>query len=510
MTKNPFKEALLEKKEFVFTLELVPGRGSRGKTQEEVMNLAEKAIQGRLIQAVSITDNAGGHPALFPNTLGREICRLGLNPIIHFTCKDKNRNQIESILYALDRIEIQNLLVMTGDFPLYGFEGKAKPVYDLDSVQLLRLIGLMNAGRCLDEKAPGGGKECPPTRFFRGVAVSPFKKFEAEVFAQYFKLQKKLKMGADFVITQVGFDARKFDELRKFMRREFPAAPVLGNVYILNRPVAKVMNRGDVPGCVVTDKLYAQIAREAEAPDKGKSTRLQRAAKLIAVLKGLGFDGVHLGGPNLKYEDVEWVVEQSQELSSNWEEWVREFDYPQDGGFYLYQRDPRTGLNSGTPGALSAPPRKKTGFRLMRFLHHFVFLPGAPLRRAAEAFFSAIDGTAAEKPVTEAEYFLKFLTSRCRRCGDCTLAEAAFLCPQSQCAKFLFNGQCGGSTGGWCEVFPGKKRCIYLRAYERLKSFGEEKSLQEGYIPPRNWAFDQTSSWANYFLGRDHHADKEP
>ena len=182
----------------MFTLELVPGRGSRGKTQEDVLTLAEKAVKGGLIQALSITDNAGGHPALFPNTLGREICRLGLNPIIHFTCKDKNRNQIESILYALDRIEIQNLLIMTGDFPLYGFEGKAKPVYDLDSVQLLRLIAQMNAGRCLDEKAPGGGKECPPTQFFKGVAVSPFKKLEAEVFAQYFKLHKKLKMGADF------------------------------------------------------------------------------------------------------------------------------------------------------------------------------------------------------------------------------------------------------------------------------------------------------------------------
>jgi methylenetetrahydrofolate reductase (NADH) len=508
MAKNPFKEALHGKKEFVFTLELVPGRGSRGKTQEDVMRLAESALQGKLIQALSITDNAGGHPALFPNTLGREICRLGSNPIIHFTCKDKNRNQIESILYALDRIEIQNLLIMTGDFPLYGFEGKAKPVYDLDSVQLLRLVGQMNAGRCLDERAPGGGKECPPTQFFKGVAVSPFKKLEAEVCAQYFKLHKKLKMGADFVITQVGFDARKFDELLKFMRRDFPTVPILGNVYILNRPVARVMNRGDVPGCVVPDELCRLIEKEAEAPDKGKVARLLRAAKLIALLRGLGFDGVHLGGPNLKYEDVEWVVEKSKELSANWEEWVREFDFPQKEGFYLFPRDPRTGLNSEKTGPVPPAPRKKWNFRMMRFLHHFAFLREAPLYRAARKFFSLVDGTGAETPVTEAEYFLKFLTSRCRRCGDCTLAEVAFLCPQSQCAKFLFNGQCGGSRDGWCEVFPGKKKCIYVRGYDRLKSFGEEKTLKEGYIPPRNWALDQTSSWANYFLERDHHAAK--
>jgi len=67
--------------------------------------------------------------------LGLEISRLGIDPLIHFTCKDKNRNQIESILYSLDRNGPSNLLVMTGDFPLYGFEGKAKPVFDLDSIR---------------------------------------------------------------------------------------------------------------------------------------------------------------------------------------------------------------------------------------------------------------------------------------------------------------------------------------------------------------------------------------
>ena len=227
METNLLQKALLGK-EFVYTLELVPGRGARGKILEDTMRMAEKAVKGNLIHALSITDNAGGHPALFPNVLGREICTLGMNPIIHFTCKDKNRNQIESILYALDRIGIQNLLVMTGDYPLYGFEGKAKPVYDLDSIQLLRLIKTLNAGRCIDGKAPGGGSECPPTHFFKGCAVSPFKMLEAEVLAQYFKLYKKVKMGADFIITQVGYDARKFDELFRFMAQQEIRVPSTG------------------------------------------------------------------------------------------------------------------------------------------------------------------------------------------------------------------------------------------------------------------------------------------
>ena len=244
MEKNRFKEALLEKKEFVYTLELVPGRGSRGKTQDDILRIAEKAAKSKLVHAVSITDNPGGHPALSPNVIGLEVSRLGIDPIIHFTCKDKNRNQIESTLCSLDRIGISNLLLMTGDFPLYGFEGKAKPVFDLDSIQLIHLINQMNLGLEIDGKAPGGGVRLPPTHFFKGSTISPFKKYESEVMPQYYKLFKKVKEGADFLITQVGFDARKFDELLRYMQRHSIRIPILGNVYILNQAVAKVMNRG--------------------------------------------------------------------------------------------------------------------------------------------------------------------------------------------------------------------------------------------------------------------------
>jgi methylenetetrahydrofolate reductase (NADPH) len=86
MENNRFKEALLERKEFIYTLELVPGRGSRGRTQDEVIAIAKKAAKSKLVHALSITDNPGGHPALSPHLLGLEISRLGIDPLIHFTC----------------------------------------------------------------------------------------------------------------------------------------------------------------------------------------------------------------------------------------------------------------------------------------------------------------------------------------------------------------------------------------------------------------------------------------
>lgn len=94
-------------------------------------------------------------------------------------------------------------------------------------------------------------------------------------------------------------------------------------------------------------------------------------------------------------------------------------------------------------------------------------------------------------------------------CGDCILSETAFLCPQSQCAKYLLNGPCGGSIDGWCEVYPGVKRCVYVRAYERLKSFNEEESLKYNIIPPRDWYLNRKSSWINYFMGKGHEALKK-
>ncbi len=504
-----FREALLKREEFIYTFELVPGRGSRSKTQDEILRLADDLARTGLVHALSITDNPGGHPALSPDAIGLEISRIGIDPIIHFTCKDKNRNQIESLLYSLDRNEISNLLVMTGDFPLNGFEGKAKPVFDLDSVQLLRFVSEMNEGLEIEGKTPGGGVRLPATHFFKGCTVSPFKQHESEVLTQYYKLYKKVRMGADFAITQLGFDARKFDELLRTVRGNGITIPILGNVYVLSRLAARVMNRGGIPGCVVTDDLYRIYEEEAKTPDKGKKSRLTRAAKLIAVLRGLGYNGAHIGGPDLKYEDVEEIIQKSKELYPNWKDYVQEFSFPQENGFYLFEKDSRTGLNTDALVTKRSKARKSPGYAIMSFLHKMIFAPDARLFHPASRFYDTIDGTSLDGLLTEFEYWIKFVSSRCRRCGDCTLLEVAFLCPQSQCPKYLFNGPCGGSREGWCEVFPGTRRCIYFRAYDRLKPVGEEESLKEGYTPPRDWTLDQTSSWANYFLGRDHHGRKQ-
>ena len=125
--------------------------------------------------------------------------------------------------------------------------------------------------------------------------------------------------------------------------------PVLANIYVLSYPVAKAMRENSVPGCVVTDKLLSQIAAESESPDKGKLARLDRAAKMYAIAKGMGFSGAYISGQGLPYESVEYIISKGNELAANWQDLVQEFDYPQENGFYYFEKDPQNGLNLEIP-----------------------------------------------------------------------------------------------------------------------------------------------------------------
>ena len=105
------------------------------------------------------------------------------------------------------------------------------------------------------------------------------------------------------------------------------------------------------------------------------------------------------------------------------------------------------------------------------------------------------------------EQMAKVPAFECRDCGDCTLPDIAYLCPESQCVKNQRNGPCGGTRFGKCEI--GEKDCIWARAYERLKPYGEEEDMLERPVVFKNAALKGTSAWANTFLGRDHHAKSE-
>ena len=507
--ENRFKTSLTDPGTLSVTWELVPGRGAREKDQEKALNAAQQAAKGGRIHALTITDNPGGNPAILADYLGGEILRAGIEPLVHFTCKDKNRNQIESQLYALDRAGMRNILVMSGDYPVTGFQGRPRPVFDLDPVTAVDLVTQMNAG--LEYPGLKGTIKHQPSDFFAGVAVSPFKATEAEQMAQYFKLKKKIAAGAAFVVTQLGYDARKFHEVLLFMKQNHLDVPVVGNIYILPFGAGKVMNQNKIPGCVVTDKLVAELDQERGAADKGVGARLLRASRMYAIMKGMGFSGVHIGGHNIQYEQVEQVINDGEALSANWRDLVHHLDYPQPDGFYYFDRDPATGLNADTATRRQGRPLDAPvdfSYRLSRVVHQLMFEPRKNLYGLMAAVSRRVDGSALEGAFHKLEHLAKVSLFDCQDCGDCALIDVAYNCPTGQCPKNQRNGACGGSFNGFCEVYPEKRKCIYVKAYSRLKNYGEEGNLDREAVPPCNWDFFRTSSWINFYLGRDHTAKR--
>ncbi len=501
---NPFRRAMTDPDTFCLVWEQIPGPGAFETRQELVLENARQAAASGKVCAVSITDNPGGNPAIATDILCAEIRKSGVEPLVHIAMRDRSRNQAESLLFQLAALAVHNVLVLTGDYPSnLGFMGKSKPVFDLDSVNGLRLVEEMNRGMVREiMRKP---VRLAPASFYAGVAFSPFKQMEAEVMGQYFKLQKKIRAGADFAITQVGYDARKMHELPLWLKQQDHPLPVLAGIYVLSHPVARTMNANHIPGCVVTRKLLDEIAAESAGGDKGRQARLDRAAKMYALAKGMGYKGAYISGQGLPFESVEYIVARGDELAARWMDLVPEFDYAQDKGFYLFERDARTGLNTDVPARRTQPPARPAIYRVSQAVHSAVFEPTGPLFRPVRKLMARIDRSPFWKgALHRVERCSKNSMYACKDCGDCALFDAAYLCPVSQCPKDQRNAPCGGSYEGWCEVYPGEVECIWVRAYRRLKSEGREHEIGAAIVPPCDWELWQTSSWINYFLGRDH------
>ena len=506
----PLGEQFAQTGAFVVAAELVTSRGLiTADSGRGLLELARALAADPRIDVLSITDNPGGNAMLAPDTLGTDLVSRGQEVIIHLSCKDWNRNALESRAWKLGSEGFRNVLALTGDYPVTGHRGLAAPVFDIDSVGLVSLLAQMNEG-LPDERKPGARLD--RTDFFLGCVVTNHKRHEREVIPQYLKLRKKVAAGARFVINQIGWNTRKDDELLRWIRREGLPVSALANVYLLSPPAARAFHRGKIPGVVVTDELLALAERYGAGPDRGRSFFVELAAKHVAVARGLGFDGVYLGG-HMPAETFGEILDRSESFAGDWREVSRDVQFPFADEFYFFEGDPETGLASDEVSAsyLESKRRRKTElpvalrYRFSRRLHQAVFADDAPLFSTGRALYGAIER--APRPVGKVAHALeqaaKVPLFHCRDCGDCSLPDIAYVCPESLCAKNQRNGPCGGTRDGLCEVYDTE--CIWSTAYERLKAYGEEEAMLDGPVVVKDNALARTSAWANTFLGRDHH-----
>ena len=508
VSKPPLRTRLVETDEFVTVTEIVPSRGlALDPPARRSLEAARALVDDPRIAAISITDSAGGHAMASPVPLAEELLAKGQDVIVHVACRDRSRNALRSLAWELEARGIRNVLAVSGDHPVEGTGGLSEPVFDLDSVGLLALYHDL-----VNEPGPDGAEHAPG--LFLGTAVSPFKRLEAEVILQYLKLGMKARAGADFVIPQLGYDARKWDELLRWMRLYEIRLPVLANVYVLTRTVARLFNANAIPGCVVSNGLLAAIEKAAGGPDKGKAWFLELAAKQVAIARGMGFRGAYLAGHTLPAADVDRILALAETFAPDWAELAKDVQHSPAGTFFVYKRDPATGLNTDeldpryahslAPAARARVRRRGSlMYRANRLTHDLAFTPGTPGYRAAATFYTAVEKYHLSRPAHVLEHAVKVPLFDCRDCGDCSLPDVAYLCPESQCPKGERNGPCGGSHDGVCEVLP--RPCVWVRAYDRLKPYGEELTLLDRPPVVVDNALRRTSAWANTYLGRDHY-----
>jgi len=498
-------KSALQEGRFICTAELVLGRDHTVAEAEVFVREAAATKDG--IRVISVTDLPGGNPALPPEAFSSFVLEHRLEPVAHLSGKDGNRAFLEGRLHALARMGVRNILALTGDAQKEGFSGKAKPVYDLDSVLILWLLQALRRG--LEYNLGARTVRTTPFDFFAGAVVNPYKVREPDQMMQFFKLELKIAAGAGFIIPQLGFNLRKLYELRQYMVREGLAhVPVFANVYVPTAKIAQMMQSGELAGCVVPDELMRRL--EAEK----KPQRLERAALMVAAAKGLGFAGAHIGGFGLTHKDFMSILERASAIGADWRGRMDElvFEYPNE--FYLLPRGEQ-GLSHGAGEyqLTSLRPNPTWTQRLSRRIHDHLIRKGTVAERLLAPRLRAGDGASGEgavRPgfwykVLEPATFYRMATLGCVGCGDCIQEHVNYAgCVVRWCYKELRNGPCGGSrVDGTCEVHP-ELPCIWNTIYQATLAAGDNpRKFAHTLVPPRDWGLDRTNALANRLAGID-------
>ena len=504
MSGNLFKFAL-DRGEFICTAELVLGRDHAVAEAETFVRDAAAAPDG--IKVISITDLPGGNPALPPEAFTSDLLARGLTPIAHLTGKDANRSLLEGRLHALARLGAENILALTGDAQKDGFAGRSKPVHDLDSVSILSLILAMRAGICY--KLGTRTVHTTPFDFFAGAVVNPYKLREPDLMMQLYKLELKIRAGARFIITQIGFDLRKLYELRQYLVREgLESTPVLANIYVPTATIARMMRAGDLAGCIVPDELMRALEKET------KPQRLERAALMLAAVRELGFAGAHIGGFGLAHRDYMTILERAAAIGCAWRGRMEELVFAHPGEFHLFPPG-ADGLSDGAGACqlATARPRRSLSQVFSTFVHRHLLAPDSLGARFFARRLRPPEQARVENAWRRGFWYKLLGVSTlyrkavlgCVSCGDCIQDHLNYAgCTMRWCYKELRNGPCGGSrVDGTCEAHPGQP-CIWNLVYLSTLAMGEDpRKFARSLLPPRDWRLDRTNSLANRLAGLD-------
>ncbi|WP_413933678.1 methylenetetrahydrofolate reductase [Nitrospira sp. BLG_1] len=266
---------VLNRGTFAVTVEYNPPKGTNISAVLE----NAKQLVGR-VHGVNITDNTAAVVRAGSLPVCRLLYELGHDPVMQLTCRDRNRIAMQSDLMGAHMLGIRNILCLTGDYPTVGDHKEAKPVYDLDSVQVMQLVqGLNNGKDMMGNKLDGS------TAFTIGAAVTPEADLIGPVLA---KFEVKVKAGAQFFQTQAVYNPEIFASFMKQVR-PFNVKVLAGILVLRNHKMAEFMN-ANIPGMAVPKEMIDELKA---AGDRAEDVGVDIAVRSIKAVRP-HCDGVHL------------------------------------------------------------------------------------------------------------------------------------------------------------------------------------------------------------------------
>lgn len=269
----------LQGREFVVTCELTPPKGI------DIEELLAKAQALRdWVDAFNLTESPRARMTVEPKSVGRLLLERGLEPIVQITARDRNRIAIQADLLGGALLGLHNFVFMAGDPPAKGDHPEARPVFDLNSNEMLR------AGRALAEGRDLAGNALKGTpRLLLGATANPGAQ---DLAAEATNTRRKIDAGAQFLQTQGVYEP---DSFARFLELLQPAdvALIPGIIPLKSAKMALWLNT-HVPGIRVPDALIAEMAAAGEAgPQAQLQTSIDIAARTIRAIRPL-CAGVHI------------------------------------------------------------------------------------------------------------------------------------------------------------------------------------------------------------------------
>ncbi len=488
---------------FVLTVEVATPRATEPFEQaiRPMLVLAREIRDDARIDAIALTDRSRSDHDHDPILTGHRVAEAsGKMPMVHWAGKDRTLRNLEADLQRAQALGLDTFLLVTGD--------KVRQVPPDRPVRYLDSVNALVTARHRSQE------------FLLAAAVSPFKYREEELVNQYLKAVKKLRAGANFLMTQIGWDPRKFEEVRRFLDGRGYRALLMAELLLLTPTRSRRIRSFGLPGVTITGDLAQRLEEEAASRDGGRASAFRRLALQIVSVRALGYAGAQVSGfvtyPNIArlLDEVEMVTREYPTQDARQQAWLELLTLqdgrvaqvaPADG---LYLKASAIGEMSDVHGTTGPRTDEWARFRVMDLIDHAFFREGSIGARALAPALRRLDARSGPGGMLlRLERVIKEPLVGCQSCGFCRLPETAYVCPET-CPKGLANGPCGGTKDNVCEF--GDRECIHNQIYRISKQAGLLANLEEMLIPPVPEAAWGGCSWVTHFRGEGPKVERLP